>query len=210
MHRLTALIAAGLTTAGMVQAQAGSPEPAPVDTILTPVPAPVAVDNSGDWAGGYAGVQLGYGTGDFTTDADDYDSDGIIGGFHAGYMWDFGDWVVGPELQYDFADLEIDSAGGSGNFDEIARLNLRAGRDLGRGLIYGSAGVAYANFDGASGALSGDLDDAGFTVGVGYDYQLNDTWTVGGQYQYHEFNDFGADGNDIDFGTVHLRATMNF
>lgn len=207
MYRMTSLIAVGIATAGM--AHAAGPAPAEPDMMVAPAPAPV-YDTSGDWGGGYGGVQLGYGTADFTTSVDDYDSDGVIGGFHLGYNWDFGDWVVGPELQYDFTDLSIDSGTGTGSFDEIARLNLRAGRDLGRGLLYGSVGVAYANFDGVSGALSGDLEDPGYVLGVGYDYKLNDDWSVGGQYQYHQFDDFGADGNDVDFGTAHLRATYNF
>ena len=207
MYRMISTLALSLAAAGA--AHAGSPEPAPRDTTVI-APAPVHTDTGGDWNGGYAGIQLGYGTGEFTTDTDDYDSDGIVGGIHLGYNWDFGDWVFGTELQYDNADLQIDSDTGSGTFDEIARLNLRAGRDLGRGLLYGSAGLAYANFDGASGALSGELSDPGYVVGIGYDYKLNETWTLGGQYQHHVFNDFGADGNDVDFGTAHLRATYNF
>lgn len=207
MYRMTSLIALGLVSTGM--AHAGSPAPAPAEPLIMPAAVPVA-DTGGDWTGGYAGVQLGYGTADFTTDVDDYDADGVIGGFHAGYLWDFGQWVVGPELQYDWTDLAIDSGNGSGDFEEIARLTVRAGRDLGQGLLYGSAGLAYANFDGVSGALSGDLDDPGWVLGLGYDYKLTDNWVVGGQYQYHQFDDFGADGNDVDFGTFHLRASYQF
>lgn len=208
MYRIATIAILGLAAAG--PATAGSPTETAPDAVVAPVPAPVYADTSGDWAGAYGGVQLGYGSADFSTDIDDYSSDGIIGGAHVGYMWDFGDWVVGPEFQYDATDLDISTAGGSGSFDEIARLNLRVGRDLGRGLVYGTAGLAYANFDGVSGALSGDLDDPGYTLGVGYDYQLTDRWTVGGQYQYHKFDDFGASGNDVDFGTAHLRASFNF
>ena len=208
MYRTASMIAIGLVMAGV--AHAGDPTPAAAGAGLIPPSGTVAKQTGGDWTGGYAGVQLGYGSGDFTTSLNDYSSDGIIGGFHVGYNWDFGDWVVGPELQYDFADLSIDSGGGTGTFDEIARLNLRVGLDLGRGLLYGSAGLAYANFDGASGALSGDLDDEGYTIGIGYDYRLTDMWTIGGQYQYHQFDDFGTAGNDVDFGTVHLRASYNF
>lgn len=208
MNRMTPILAVAIASAG--SAYAAGPTPVVADQPIAPAPVPVYTDTSGDWAGGYAGVQLGYGTGDFSTNLNDYDSDGVIGGFHAGYNWDLGNWIFGPELQYDFTDLDIDSGSGSGTFDEIVRLNLRVGRDLGRGLLYGSAGIAYANFDGVSGAISGDLDDSGYVLGLGYDYRLNGAWTIGGQYQYHEFDDFGADGNDVDFGTLHLRASYNF
>ena len=169
-----------------------------------------AEDNSGNWGGAYGGIQLGYGSGDFDAGTGDIEADGAVGGFHLGYNWDLGDWVVGAEFQFDAADLEVESGIGTGSFDQIARLNLRAGRDLGKGLIYGSAGLAYANFDGEGGAFSADLSDPGYVVGIGYDYKLNDKWTLGGQYQYHVFDDFGADGNDVDFGTAHIRASYNF
>lgn len=208
MTRLTSITAILLVTSG--SAWADGPSPAPSEPLVMPAAAPVTASQGGDWTGGYAGLQLGYGTADFTTDLSDYDTDGVVYGFHAGYLWDFGDWVLGPELQYDFTDLDIDSDNGSGSFDEIARLNLRAGRDLGRGLLYGSVGLAYANFDGVSGALSGDLDDPGWVVGFGYDYKMNESWGLGAQYQYHKFDDFGADGNDVDFGTIHLRASYRF
>ncbi len=186
---------------------AAGPAPAPQETmILSPGPAPV----SSDWQGGYAGVQLGYGFGEFSLDTDDFDTDGVIGGFHAGYLWDNGAWVFGPELQYDFSDLSIDSGTGSGTFDEIARLKFRVGRDMGQGLLYGSAGVAYANFDGIDGVTSIDFDDPGYVIGLGYDYRMTEAWTVGGEYQWHKFDDFGTAGNDVDFSTLHLRASYNF
>lgn len=209
MHRISSIFVSLLAlSAGAVEA--AGPTPVTNEPLVMPAEATVITNPGGDWGGGYAGLQLGYGTADFTTDLDDYDTDGVIYGFHAGYLWDFGDWVAGPELQYDFTDLDISSDGGSGSFDEIARLNLRAGRDLGRSLIYGSIGIAYANFDGVSGALSGDLDDPGWVVGIGYDYKATENWVFGAQYQYHQFDDFGADGNDVDFGTFHLRASYQF
>ncbi|GGH35993.1 Opacity protein [Cribrihabitans marinus] len=192
-------------------ALAGNLEPAQVEPAIAPAPVPAST--SGDWGGFYAGGQLGYGFGSLDLDPrniDDLDTDGIVGGLTLGYLWDLGNWVVGPELQYDFSDLSVDEPSGSGSFDGIARLKARAGYDLGRSMVYGSAGVAYTNFDGLSGVNDIDLDDPGYVVGIGYDYQVNDSWVVGGEYQHHVFDDFGADGNDVDFGTVHLRATYQF
>ena len=199
--------AAILVTSGSI-AWAAGPTPTPPERIVAQL-AP-AIAPAGNWEGGYAGVQLGYGFGEFSLDTDDFDTDGVIGGFHLGYLWQNGAWVFGPELQYDFADLAIDSAGSTGNFDEIARLKMRVGRDMGRGLLYGSAGVAYANFDGVSGITDIDFSDPGYVIGVGYDYQMTDTWTLGAEYQHHMFDDFGTPDNDVDFGTVHLRASYQF
>lgn len=210
MKRTLALSGA-IVFAAASAAQAAGPGPAPSEPVVV-APAPVAA-TGGDWEGGYVGGQLGYGFGEFDLDlgaVDEFDTDGIVGGFHAGYLWDFGTFVVGPELQYDFSDLSIDDGTNSGSFDGIARLKARFGYDMGPGLLYGSAGVAYTNFDGISGVNDIDYDDPGYVVGFGYDYQLNDRWIVGGEYQYHRFNDFGADGNDVTFGTVHLRASYRF
>lgn len=207
MYRLATTFTLGLAAGA---AHAAGPTSVPADTVVAPPPSPVYARPANDWSGAYGGVQLGYGTGEFSTDTDDYDSDGVIGGFHLGYNWNMGDWVVGTELQYDKSELEIDSGTGSGSFDEIARLKLRAGREFGAGLLYGTAGLAYANFNGASGALSGDLNDPGYTLGLGYDYRLNERWTLGGEYQHHMFDDFGATGNDVDFGTAHVRVSYGF
>ncbi|MFW8635412.1 outer membrane protein [Cribrihabitans pelagius] len=166
---------------------------------------------AGDWEGGYVGGQLGYGTGDFDLGVlDDLDTDGVVGGFTVGYLWDLGEWVVGPELQYDFADLSINSPTATGDFDGIARLKVRAGYDLGEALIYGSLGVAYTNFDGLSGVTDIDFDDPGYVIGLGYDHRVTENWVIGGELQYHKFDDFGTDGNDVDFGTLHVRAMFMF
>ncbi len=191
-------------------AMAGNIEPAPVEPALAP--APVTYSGS-DWGGAYVGGQIGYGFGNFDLGAispSDFDTDGVIGGLHVGYLWDLGDWVVGPELQYDFSDLSFNEASGSGSFDGIARLKMRAGYDLGRSLLYGTAGVAYTNIDGISGIPDIDYDDPGYVVGLGYDYKLTENWALGAEYQHHIFDDFGADGNDLDFGTVHVRASFQF
>ncbi len=204
---LLSLVLAGGAATG---ALAGNTEPATIEPVIAAPVAPAA-PVTGNWEGGYVGGQLGYGFGEFdVTPPNTFDTDGVIGGFHVGYLWDFGDWVVGPELQYDWSDLSFNSGGNSGSFDGIARLKVRGGRDLGDGLLYASAGVAYTNFDGVSGVTNIDFDDPGYVVGVGYDYKVSEDWVVGGEYQYHKFDDFGAAGNDVDFGTVHLRASYKF
>ncbi len=74
--------------------------------------APIAV--TGDWTGGYVGGQLGYGN----VECGGTDGDGAFGGLHAGYQSDMGTFVVGGEVDYDFADIKLD--GGAGTIDNIA------------------------------------------------------------------------------------------
>ena len=175
--------------------------------VAAPVPAPAPIY---DWSGPYVGAQIGYGFGEFSNDIDDFDSDGIIYGLHAGYLSDLGTWVIGGEIQADATELDIDTDEGSGSFDQIARLKLKAGYDLGQTLLYGTAGIAYANFDGDDGAFDVNLDDNGYVLGVGADYKITENWIGGLEYQYHMFNDFGEDGNDVDVQTIHARVSYQF
>lgn len=155
------------------------------------------------WTGPYAGVQLGYG--DFDTDrAATGDADGVIGGVHAGYNWDLGDWVWGAEFSYDFADADFD---GGGSIEEIARLGGRVGRDLGRTLVYGTAGAAWADADLAGG---GSNDETGWFIGGGVDYDVSEQWVVGGRVLYTDIGDLAGPGNDVDGASVELRASFRF
>ena len=167
-----------------------------------------------DWTGWYAGGQIGYSYGEFdlssVTTPGNFDTDGVLGGFMFGYLRDYGDWVAGLELQYDFSDISFNEPTGSGSFDGIARVKARAGRDLGRGLAYLSVGVVYTNFDGLTGVTNIDFDDPGVSAGLGYDFQINENWVVGGEYQWHSFTDFGGPNNDVTFNTIHIRAAYRF
>lgn len=169
-------------------------EPAPVVMPVTPV-----VSGS-DWTGGYVGGQLGYGD----ISATGLDGDGILGGVHAGYDWDFGNWVVGAGIDHDIADIDLGN--GAGSLDSVTRLKLRAGADLGQTLLYGTAGAAHARAD----VGGSNLSDDGWFVGIGADYRLTDSWTVGGEVLTHQFDNFDGSGVDIDATTATLRASFRF
>jgi len=206
----TALTVLIVSTAGM--AFAAGPEPTPVAPVVVAPPPPPF------WAGGYVGAQLGYAFSDFdlgsVTSPDDFNEDSVIGGITAGYLWDLGNgWYLGPEFQYDWADLSVadSTTGDSADFDEIARLKLIAGYELGNGLLFGSVGVAYASLDSVGGVFDAiDGSDTSYVVGLGYDYRVGDNWTVGGEYQYHNFTGIGDAGGDVDVNTIHLRAMYRF
>ncbi len=200
MKKIAALAA---TTALLAApAFAGGPSPVIQDPVIA---APIVVAPSYDWTGGYAGLQLGYGSVDLDGGID---GDGAIGGVHAGYMWDFGQWVLGGELDYDAANIDLEDGAGIdvGDLDSVARLKLRAGYDLGRSLIYATAGAAHAEAE-VGGA---DLSDTGWFAGVGMGYQLNNNWIVGGEVLTHQFDDFDNSGVDVDATTATLRASFKF
>lgn len=183
------------TTALGGAAYAGSLQDPVVETPVI-APAPVAV--SGEWTGFYTGLQLGYA---------DIDGDGGLEGddntygFHAGYDYDFGDFVLGGELDYDQADIDLNA--GAASIDSVARLKLKGGYDLGNTLIYATAGVARAD--------TSVGDETGPFAGLGISYKVTDRYTVGAEILEHRFDDVGGiAGNDVDATTITLRGSLRF
>ena len=160
-----------------------------------PPPAPV-VATGGDWTGGYAGVQLGYGDIDGTGTAD---GDDILGGVHLGYDYDFGTFVLGGEVDYDFADIDLN---GAASVDSVARLKLKAGYDFGRTLGYLTAGVAEV--DTSLGSESGEF------YGLGVAYQITERYTVGAELLEHSFDDINGTGVDAAAPTFTVRGSLRF
>lgn len=198
MKRIAVLALGGLLAA---PAFAGGPAEVPVEPMIEP--APVVVAPTIDWTGFYAGGQLGYGDVGVDGAPVDLDGTGWIGGLHAGYRYDFGGGVVGGEVAYDWASIDLND---EGELDEVLRLKLLAGGKIGRGLLYASAGAAWADVN----ALGEDLSDNGIFYGAGYDYLLNDQWVVGGEILRHEFDDFDNTDADVDATTFQVRASYRF
>lgn len=175
--------------------------------ITAPAPLPATL-----WEGADIGAQVGYAYGDFdfddAIDGDD-NGDGIIGGLTFGYLWSLNNgWYVGPEFQYDFADVDVTDAdsGETASFEEIARLKLIVGHEVtqGKGLVYGSGGIAYADLDGADDIFDGfDGSDTNWVLGLGYDHRVGENWTVGAEYQYHDFD-------SLNVSTIHIKAAYRF
>ncbi len=164
--------------------------------------APVFVAPSFDWSGGYVGAQLGYG--DVGADSVGFDGSGATYGLHAGYRYDFGQFVTGAEIDYDKTDIDLGV--GTDTLDSIARLKLIAGADVGRALIYGTGGIARAKA-----TLGGvERSDNGYFLGVGANYAVTDQVTVGAELLGHRFNNFDETGVDLKATTVTARVAYNF
>jgi outer membrane immunogenic protein len=212
MLRIAALSALMISAGGM--ASAAGPVPIQSDPVIAqPVVVPDAF-----WSGGYLGVQLGYAYSDFDlnlrTRPGDFDDDSVIGGIHAGYLWQLGtNFLIGPEFQYDFAKFQVtDSVSGdTASFDSIARLKIVGGSEIGSGFLYGSAGIAYADFDNVGNVFDGVSGaDTNFVLSIGYDYRIGENWSLGAEYMYHHFNDIGSNGGDVELNTLHVKATYRF
>lgn len=178
----------------------GLTEPVLAPPVAAPVIIAAPTRRSADWTGFYAGAQLGYGQ--LTADGIE-DADGVTYGVHAGYLYDLGNVVLGGELDYDMT--EIGFVAPAVDLNSVARLKLRVGYDAGRFLPYVVAGAARAD---VSGALDGTSDGA--FAGVGVDYQLSDSFRVGGEVLAHQFDDLVSSGINAEATTISLRASYNF
>lgn len=156
-----------------------------------------AIGGAVDWTGFYIGGQIGAAFGDGDLASSD---ENVIGGVTLGYDHDFGRYVIGGALDYDFTDFDIAP---NSSLEEIFRLKIRGGPKIGRGLLYGTGGYANADSDNMG-------NEDGWFIGGGYDYMVNDQFSVGGEVLYHEFDGFGPAGNDVDVTTVQIRATFRF
>tara|TARA_R110002110_G_scaffold154385_2_gene348243 strand:+ start:1036 stop:1629 length:594 start_codon:yes stop_codon:yes gene_type:complete len=160
------------------------------------LPAPVI---SADWTGFYTGLQLGYG--DVNSDSGLLNGSSGLYGFHAGYDFDFGTFVLGAELDYDNGDIGL--GGVAGNIDSIARLKVRGGYDFGDTLLYATAGAARAD--------TSFGDETGPFLGIGATYRVSDGYTIGAEVLQHRFGDVGGvAGNDLDATTITLRGGIRF
>lgn len=199
MKTIAALIA---TAAISAPAFAGGPVAVAEEPVIAPVAAPYVAPGI-DWTGGYVGAQLGYG--DVDSNGAGLDGYGWLGGVHAGYRWDMGNWVAGTELSWDSAGIDLGAVDGD-QLDSVAALKIMAGREIGNSLVYGTIGAAQA-----SATVGGvDYSDNGLVYGIGFDHALNDKWTVGGEVLEHNFDNFDGTGTDFDATTIKAKVAMRF
>jgi outer membrane immunogenic protein len=198
MKTIAVLVASSLMAMPAFAGGLTTPEPEPEI-----IAAPVAVAPSSDWTGFYAGAQLGYG--DIDSNGGGLDGNGELYGVHAGYRWDFGQFVAGAEIDWDNANIDLGAVAGD-ELDDVARLKLIGGADLGRTLVYGTVGAARA-----SATVGGiELKDTGYFVGAGMDFAVTERVTVGGELMQHRFSDFDGSGTDFDATTIKAKVALRF
>jgi outer membrane immunogenic protein len=156
------------------------------------------------WTGFYLGAHVGgaFGTAGnsypATTTLGDFDTSGFVGGIHAGYNYQWDQFVLGAEADFDGTSLrkrETDPAFGSLRISTPWQGSVRArlGYAYDRLLIYGTGGVAFAEHDFNYTSLLGNgtskFDDtrAGWTLGAGLEYAFTNNWTARAEYRYTDY-----------------------
>ncbi|WP_134725025.1 outer membrane protein [Paracoccus luteus] len=217
--RFASAVAAAIIAAGA--AHAGGFTAPTVD--VAPVEPVVIAAEPGDWAGGYAGVTLGYAFGGddvvgafagdtFLGDLGTEELSGANAGIRAGYRWQRNRWVVGPEISYQAGDIsdEFDLAAG-GTFesqvDSLLAVKLKTGYAVRPDtLVYGIAGWQRGDFTYDVAGVESEYDADGYVVGLGAERKLTDRMSVTGEWEY---SDFGNTDVEIAPG-VTTTATPKF
>jgi outer membrane immunogenic protein len=136
------------------------------------------------------------------------DNTGVIGGFQAGYNWQFTSLVLGVEGDISFSSLDRTVAftagigGGVGDtyrsrLDTLGTLRGRIGWAFDRVLVYGTGGAAFASLKDqytdppsvAGFTLSPSSSVTGWTAGGGIEYAFADHWTARAEYLHVGFPD---------------------
>ena len=207
----------------------------PIPPMPEDIPLPAAFTWAGYYAGGFVGGAHGLWTVDFYRNNNhghaEEGLDGIEGGGWAGYnTYIQPNVIVGAE-----ADLGFTSASQKNNiFDNdtslasistTGSLRGRLGYAMDRWLVYGTAGLAYANITNEiqKGVNPGEqvVWDSqgrwGYAVGAGLEHAFTDRWIGRAEYLYENFGTVtltNADGNQANFNNqlhqLRLGASYKF
>lgn len=199
---IKSIIYCGCLCVGTLQSLATTAVAGGLSVIVEPPlePVQIAVPDV-DWTGFYAGGKLSLPTVDASILEDT--GDGVAIGAHGGYLYDFGQLVVGAELDVNLTAIE--SWSNDFPLSTIASARVRIGYDAGDFLPYVAAGVSEAR-------LAGDVDetDDGSFASVGVDYRLSNNITLGAEYAHYRYDDFAGTGEDFDVSAAGARLSYRF
>jgi outer membrane immunogenic protein len=176
-------------------AQAGGPVVVADDPAVVAPAAPAGYD----WTGFYVGLSAISGT--FSDDGG-VTSDGTSGyGLQAGYLRDFGNWVVGGELAYAKGDYDAFPASDWTS----TRLKLIGGYGAGRLMPYGFVGLSNYDIDQAT-----PFSDTVTIYGLGAKLAVTPKIAVGLEYLVENKSNFDNAGFDMENSEFALRLDYRF
>ncbi|WP_299889782.1 outer membrane beta-barrel protein [uncultured Ruegeria sp.] len=150
-----------------------------------------------DWTGAYAGFSFGYADADGPGGAS---GDDTAFGAHIGYDRDFGNFILGGELEYNRLSLNLSDDQGS--LDSMTSLKFRGGYDFGSALGYVVVGAARAETSVTS--------DTAAVYGIGVAYPIGDNFVISGEALRQNFNDVTRTNGGLDSNVFNLRTTFRF
>lgn len=217
----TLALTASLMAGAAMPALAGAFSPRPVDPV---VPAPYSpAPTAAYWDGAYVGFTMGYNF----RGRDEVQlapaPPGVIGtmrvrgallGVQAGHNWQSGAMVYGIEgglnLTRTRDSISMGTASASMRINPFADLRGRVGYAVNDGLVYAVGGLSagriqYAATDGVTSDINETYTRIGYSVGVGYEQQIGNNWSMRGEYSYTQYR-----GRDLTDGVHTTRATPDY
>jgi outer membrane immunogenic protein len=182
-----------------------------------------------NWSGVFVGAQIGYGWGNTNArffdngglfvpaSSGSYNINGVTGGVHLGYNFQFNNIVLGV-----VTDIEASNIRGTGVFpngdDYRTRINwqgstrARLGVAIDRFHVYATGGVAYAGinysaFDAGTLTRIGNTSTrVGYTVGAGAEYAFTPNWVASLEYRYTDFGSRNVNLNPVFAGSTSFKT----
>lgn len=183
-------------------------------------PAPVF-----SWTGFYVGAHFGagWGTGESTLvfpaalPISSSNANGWLGGVQAGYNYQIGQWVLGIEGDFSWADIKsttpcLVAFTCSGKANWLADITGRVGVSVDRALVYIKGGVAWANteysFAAPIAGFGASTEDTriGGLFGVGVEYAVSRNFSAKIEYNYI---DYGSENQTFNLLLVPVGVTTS-
>ena len=213
------LIAGALALAAGGQALAADlpPGPPPPRAPATYVPVPVPVFT---WTGIYIGVNGGYAFGDSSwTDpilgsTGNFDTSGFLAGGTLGGNYQWGQFVLGVEGDWDWSNLNGTTYSGcpggcETKSDWLATARVRAGYAWDRFLFYGTGGGAFGDLQAAAGGFPfSSSTQIGWTAGGGVEYAFTPNLTAKVEYLYVDLGNQSCAVAIAPAGIISLATTV--
>jgi outer membrane immunogenic protein len=156
-----------------------------------------------NWAGPYAGLNVGYEWG--RASGSDADPKGIAGGLQAGYNWQSGSFIFGAETDLQLSGADDTFANYKFSNPWFGTLRARAGYAMNNILFYGTFGIGYGDLKAELGGATEVHTLAGWAGGLGAEVGFTPNWSVRMEYLYM---DLGARGFSLTSNDNGLRANF--
>jgi outer membrane immunogenic protein len=180
---------------------------------MAPTPVPAYVPPAFTWTGFYIGVNGGYGFGSSGGDFGN-PSGGLVGGT-AGYNYQIGQFVLGVEGDWDWADITKSGVNAVGPYstkiDDIATVRARAGFAIDRALFYVTGGYAGADTQLSINGFGSQSEwRSGGVIGGGLEYAFTNNISAKAEYLFAPLQSQSFDGAKSDVDLSLVRAGLNY
>ena len=170
-------------------------------------PPPASIYN---WAGFYAGLTIGYEFGKVTNSS--INPGGFAGGGQLGYNWQTGQFVFGAETDIQISGADDTFAPWKFSNPWFGTLRGRVGYAMNNILLFGTAGLAYGNFNAESFGLDENKTLVGWTAGLGMEVGFTPNWSAKVEYLYMDLGSrfYTLTGTDNGLQASYLRFGVNY